>query len=311
MGAKCVAVRNDKGGVGKTTDAIAFATEQAQAGHRVLAIDWDKTNPSFTQVLMTDDEISDELEDPNNTVCRLVTNVGAGISGLVRVVDLNYEARYNEMYRYPVYQLQAVTAERGWQPGKGIFHFIPGHQMLGPALDELSAGGWGRTDPTGTLRRALSKAREQYDWIVIDMGPGSTSDDMGLLNALTAADAVLFPLNFTRTAQTACKSGLQHIRQINEDRLRDGRRPLQIAGISLFKYDAGDTMHAEKLSAYRRSTLFRPHLLTTVVPEDKMVEKAQEAGVPVQLFAPMTPASIAYNAMAKEIVSRVEALVVS
>ena len=304
MSAKTVVIAQDKGGAGKTTTAIAFSAERALCGERVLAIDWDKSNPSFTQVLCTDDELTDELYDPQNTTARLVTNPNAGIHKLVRRVDLSFEASYRGKPRYPVSQLAAVWQERAWKPGVGVLDFIPGHRMLGAALAELEGGSWGRQDPGMTLSRALAKARDQYDWIIIDMGPGNTDDDMGVVNALEAADGMFFPLNFMRTAQAACKYAITHAREYSAQRLSRGRPALAIIGIGLFGYKQGKVTHDDKLDAYRRSSLFKPYLLDAIVPHDSIVEDAQDAGAPVQLYAPFSPASVAYHQLAQEVVTR-------
>lgn len=48
---KVVAFANQKGGVGKTTSAIAFAAGLAKKGYRTLLVDVDDSNPSATKFL--------------------------------------------------------------------------------------------------------------------------------------------------------------------------------------------------------------------------------------------------------------------
>jgi chromosome partitioning protein len=87
------------------------------------------------------------------------------------------------------------------------------------------------------LREALSPVRESYDWILLDCSPS-----LGIItiNALTAADAVLIPLQ----CETLSHRGVGQLMETIADVQRLTNPHLRIAGILPTLYD-GRTVHAQ------------------------------------------------------------------
>jgi chromosome partitioning protein len=148
------------------------------------------------------------------------------------------------------------------------------------------------------LSKALDGVEGTYDWILID-GPPS----LGLLtvNALTAADAVLIPIQCEYYA-------LEGLTQLTAtvNLVRDHLNPgLEINGVVLTMYDARTNLSAEVAAEVRR------HLASvvydTVIPRSVRLSEAPSYGQPIALYRPDSRGAEAYAALAVEFLARAEA----
>jgi len=91
------------------------------------------------------------------------------------------------------------------------------------------------------LREALAPVRDSYDWILLDCSPS-----LGIItiNALTAADAVIIPLQ----CETLSHRGVGQLMETIADVQRLTNPHLRIAGILPTLYD-GRTVHAKAVLA--------------------------------------------------------------
>jgi chromosome partitioning protein len=142
------------------------------------------------------------------------------------------------------------------------------------------------------LARQLSDITANYDFLLVDCPPA-----LGLLtiNALTAADAVLIPLQCEYYALEGLTQLLATL-----DLVRDHLNPgLEIAGIVLTMYDARTNLSADVAAEARR------HLdglvFDTVVPRSVRLSEAPSHGVPIQRYSPDSPGALAYAALAAEL----------
>ena len=142
------------------------------------------------------------------------------------------------------------------------------------------------------LARQLSEITSQYDYVLIDCPPA-----LGLLtvNALTAADSVLIPLQCEYYALEGLTQLLATL-----DLVRDHLNPgLTIAGIVLTMYDGRTNLSADVAAEARR------HLdglvFETVVPRSVRLSEAPSHGVPIQRYSPDSPGALAYAALADEL----------
>ncbi len=145
------------------------------------------------------------------------------------------------------------------------------------------------------LRDALAGATENFDHVLIDCPPG-----LGILtiNALTAADAVLVPLQ----CEFLALEGLsQLVRTI--DRIKRAFNPeLDIQGIVLTMYDTRNKLSslvADDVRAY-----FGDKVYQTVIPRNVRVSEAPSHGKPVLLYDYRCTGSHAYMHLAGEVLRR-------
>jgi chromosome partitioning protein len=145
------------------------------------------------------------------------------------------------------------------------------------------------------LRKALSAFRERYDDILVDCPPS-----LGLvtLNALTAADAVLVPLQ----AEYYAMEGLgELLRTIG--RVRQGLNPdLEREGILITMSDARNTL-CRRVEEQARG-LFGDGVLRTVIPRNVRLGEAPSFGQSIVDYDPRSSGATAYVALADEILER-------
>jgi chromosome partitioning protein len=145
------------------------------------------------------------------------------------------------------------------------------------------------------LKEALAGLTASYDYIIVDCPPS-----LGLLtlNAMTAADAVLIPLQ----CEFYAMEGLSHI--LNTIRLiQKGLNPsLTIEGILLTMFDARNNL-SRQVSEEIRSH-FPNETLATVIPRNVRLSEAPSHGKPVIFYDITSRGAAAYLELAREIIQR-------
>ena len=147
-----------------------------------------------------------------------------------------------------------------------------------------------------TLLRVLAPLRGVYDFVLIDCPPS-----LGLLtiNALTAADGVIIPLECEYYALRGMALLLDSI-----ERVRERLNPrLHIDGILATMFD-NRTLHGREVHE-RVKEAFGPRLFDTVVRKTIRFAEAPVAGEPILSYAPTSTGAVAYRKVAEEVMSRV------
>ena len=145
------------------------------------------------------------------------------------------------------------------------------------------------------LLRALEPAREHYNYVLIDCPPS-----LGLLtvNALTAADAVLIPLECEYFALRGMALLMDTITKIRE---RINPR-LQVEGILATMLDARTVHGREVLS--RVTDAFGDKLFQTIIHKTIRFAEAPVVGEPIVTYAPKSGGAREYLDLAREVMSR-------
>jgi chromosome partitioning protein len=147
-----------------------------------------------------------------------------------------------------------------------------------------------------TLMRLLAPLRLNYSFILIDCPPS-----LGLLtiNALTAADGVLIPLECEYYALRGMALLMDSI-----ERIRERLNPrLHIDGIVATMVDPR-TLHTREVLA-RVKEAFGPRLFETIIRKTVRFAEAPVVGEPILTYAPSSPGADAYRSLAKEVLERV------
>ena len=146
------------------------------------------------------------------------------------------------------------------------------------------------------LKRALQKLPENsYHRILIDCPP---SLDLLTLNALTAADEALIPIQCEYYALEGLTQLMRSIRMVREE-LNPG---LEIGGVLLTMFDARTNLARQVVEEVR--AFFGDRVFHNVIPRNVRLSEAPSFGLPVSLYAPKSTGAEAYAAVAEEVISR-------
>ena len=145
------------------------------------------------------------------------------------------------------------------------------------------------------LKAVLDTIRDQYDYILIDCPPS-----LGLLtvNSLTAADAVLIPLQCEFYAMEGMSQLMQTIRLIQRDLNKD----LKLFGILLTMFDSRNNLSHQVADEIR--THFDGRVFEAVVPRNVRLSEAPSHGLPVLDYAPRCRGTRAYVELCMEVLER-------
>ncbi len=141
------------------------------------------------------------------------------------------------------------------------------------------------------LKSALFPIKAQYDFILIDCPPS-----LGLLtlNALSAADAVLVPIQCEYYALEGLTQLMSTVRLVKQ-RLNPG---LDIEGVLLTMYDSRTNLSPQVAKEVR--TFFKNKVYRAVIPRNVRLSEAPSHGLPITEYDPKSAGAEAYRALADE-----------
>ncbi len=145
------------------------------------------------------------------------------------------------------------------------------------------------------LRRFLEPLRDQYDRIFIDCPPS-----LGLLtlNALVAADTVLFPLHCEYFALEGLAALVSTLR-----RVRASLNPsLDIEGVLLTMHDERTNLGQQVARDVRE--FFKEKVYRTVIPRNVRLGEAPSHGKPAILYDVKSRGAEAYLSLAREMLAQ-------
>jgi chromosome partitioning protein len=145
------------------------------------------------------------------------------------------------------------------------------------------------------LAAALGDLNGSYRRILIDCPPS-----LGLLtvNALTAADGVLIPIQTEYYALEGLSQLVNTIRLV-----RESLNPrLELEGVVLTMYDRRTNLSAQVAAEVRRH--MNGTVYDTVVPRTVRLSEAPSHGLPIALYDPSSRGAQAYGSLATEVAAR-------
>jgi len=145
------------------------------------------------------------------------------------------------------------------------------------------------------LKRALDPVSDQYDWVFIDCPP---SLNMLTLNALSIANGLLIPMQceyYALEGLTALLNTVEQVRaSINPD--------LKIEGLVRTMYDSRNNLSGAVSDQLIEN--FGDRVYRTLIPRNVRIAESPSYGVPVLLYDPNCQGSVAYKALAGEMLRR-------
>lgn len=183
------------------------------------------------------------------------------------------------------------------RPHDAIFHSEEGHDVM-PGNTDLTAAEITLMDEAGReqrLKRALDTVREEYDFIIIDCPP---SLSLLTLNALTAADSVLVPMQCEYYALEGLAALLQTI-----EALKQKLNPqLEIEGVLRTMFDVRNNL-ANEVSA-ELVAHFGERVFHTIIPRNVRVAEAPSHGQSIIGYDRASRGGVAYLGLAGEVLRR-------
>ncbi len=145
------------------------------------------------------------------------------------------------------------------------------------------------------LKDLLEPIVDDFDFIFIDCPPS-----LGLLtiNALTAADSVLIPIQCEYYALEGVTKLLESMRMV-KSRIN---RELDTFGVLLTMYDSRTSLSNQVVDEVKG--YFGDKAFKTCIPRSVKVSEAPSFGMPVVTYAPNNKGAQAYMALAKEVIKR-------
>ncbi len=290
-----IAITNQKGGTGKTTTAINLAAALGELGHQVLVVDLDpQANATLHAGLMPEEQertiwsvMKQAVEQPEPDVI--------GEEDFRRLLDRLWEDRSFNPDLLPIVR----------QPNDNPFDLIPSSLELSEA-DLTLASAVSREHRLATVLGSLQSTvpstvpspsrgtSRGYEYIFIDCPP-----HLGILtlNALTAADSVIIPLE---SAFFASKGMNQLFRVLLQVKQTLNHR-LGVLGVLITRVDLR-TVHSRQIATEARKALEkRVRVFETEIPINVDLADASAAGVSITRYAPNSRGAEAYRQLAKEI----------
>jgi len=272
-----IAIANQKGGTGKTTTAINLGAALGAQGRRVLVVDLDpQANATLHAGLMPEKQertiwsaMQEAIREPRSEE-----------EDLRDLLNSLWEEQTFDPTRIPIIQ----------QPNDNAFDLVPSNLELSEA--DLTLGS--AVSRERCLSTVLNGLRGEYDYILIDCPP-----HLGLLtiNALTAADSVIIPLEsafFASKGMNQLFRVLLQIKQTLNHRLR-------VLGVLITRVDQR-TVHSRQIAAEARAALGeRVRVFETEVPVNVDLSDATAAGVSILRYAPRSRGAQAYRRLAAEV----------
>ena len=147
------------------------------------------------------------------------------------------------------------------------------------------------------LKNAIAQIRETYDYVFLDTPPS-----LGLMtvNALTAADSVLIPLQCEYLALEGLSQLISAIRLI-QDHLNPA---LRIEGVLLTMYDARLNLSQQVADEARK--FFSDRVYRSVIPRNVRLSEAPSFGKPIVLYDPHSSGAESYRELAREVLEHAQ-----
>ena len=199
-----------------------------------------------------------------------------------------------ELTAYDLLTKKANFADVVVRSEVGKYDVIPANGDLTAAEVEL-LGEIGREH---RLRSVLKIIRDNYEFILIDCPP---SLNMLTVNALSAADGVLIPMQCEYYALEGLAALMSTIDQIKETINPD----LEISGILRTMYDPRNSLTRDVSSELEE--YFKEQLYKVAIPRNVRLAEAPSHGMSVLQYDKSSKGALAYLALAGEIVRKTKA----
>lgn len=257
--AKVISFINLKGGVGKTTSAVAVSEFLAEEhGKHVLLIDLDPQTNATTALIPELDW--QQYDNSGQTLKQLFLD----------------KLKHTNTFDINKAIIRGTSNIHG---GISRLSLLPSSLGLIELQDELAhipGGNFYAVSPVDALREALSPVIDEFDYVIIDCPP-----NLGIitLNGINISDGYIIPV----IPDILSTYGIDQI--INRVAAFSKAKGIQVPpiGILVSKFRAQSNLHISKLNELRTraSTGNLPPVFNTVIPEAARIAESADFSAPV------------------------------
>jgi|TARA_B110000014_G_C20123534_1_gene596760 chromosome partitioning protein len=167
----------------------------------------------------------------------------------------------------------------------------------GPSLIAVESSLRNKDKREKVLLNNLAARKDRYDYCIIDCPP---SLNLLTINGLRAAGELLVPMQCEYFALEGLTGLLQTVNELNE---ATGHN-LKISGIIRTMFDSRNKL-GQQVSE-ELSTHFKKELYNTIIPRNIKLAESPSFGKPILNYDPSAKGSLAYMALAGEVLGRME-----
>ena len=253
---RVIAIANQKGGVGKTTTSINLSAALAERGKKVLVIDTDPQGNTTSGFGLDKNELEDTIYELMIGECSIEAAIKKNVVENLEGVDI-----IPSNVNLAAVEIELIDAEQK--------EFI--------------------------LREAISKVKDNYDFIVIDCPP---SLSMLTVNAMTTANTVLVPIQCEYYALEGL-SQLVHTVNLVRDRLNP---ELEMEGVVFTMFDSRTNLSLQVVENVKEH--IQENVYKTIIPRNIRLAEAPSYGLPINIYEPKSAGAEAYRLLADEVIER-------
>jgi chromosome partitioning protein len=253
---RVIAIANQKGGVGKTTTSINLSAALAERGKKVLVIDTDPQGNTTSGFGLDKNELENSIYELMIGECSIDEAIQKDV-----VEDLDGVDIIPSNVNLAAVEIELIDADQK--------EFI--------------------------LREAISKVKDNYDFIVIDCPP---SLSMLTVNAMTTANTVLVPIQCEYYALEGL-SQLVHTVNLVRDRLNP---ELEMEGVVFTMFDSRTNLSLQVVENVKEH--IQENVYKTIIPRNIRLAEAPSYGLPINIYEPKSAGAEAYRLLADEVIER-------
>lgn len=253
---RVIAIANQKGGVGKTTTSINLSAALAERGKKVLVIDTDPQGNTTSGFGLDKNELENSIYELMIGECSIDEAIQKNV-----VEDLDGVDIIPSNVNLAAVEIELIDADQK--------EFI--------------------------LREAISKVKDNYDFIVIDCPP---SLSMLTVNAMTTANTVLVPIQCEYYALEGL-SQLVHTVNLVRDRLNP---ELEMEGVVFTMFDSRTNLSLQVVENVKEH--IQENVYKTIIPRNIRLAEAPSYGLPINIYEPKSAGAEAYRLLADEVIER-------
>ncbi len=145
------------------------------------------------------------------------------------------------------------------------------------------------------LKNALSKVRDNYDFVILDCPP---SLSMLTVNAMTTADTVLVPIQCEYYALEGLTQ-LIHTINLVKKKLNPS---LELEGVVFTMYDSRTNLSLQVVENVKDN--LKQNIYKTIIPRNIRLAEAPSHGLPINIYDTKSAGAESYRLLAEEVINR-------